>query len=335
MLRAAVIGCGKIGSEFADDPRIEGVYTHAAAYRAADGVELVAVCDTDPAKADRCARRWNLTDAFTDVGGLLDRVRPDIVSICTPDASHAPVLDQVLACRSVRGVLAEKPLAQNVSEAERLVRVARDRGIVLAVNYVRRYSPGHVWLEQAIGSGELGVIQKVLGLYTKGVLHNGTHWFDLARWLVGEISAVQAFAGADARDGEDPTLDVRLEFEGGAAGALQGCSAESFTVFEMDVVGTRGRARLVDSGHRIQMYGVGDSPHYSGYRSLLPAAEHDGGLREALPLAVRDLVECVARQQRPRCSGEDGVSALRIASAAIASAVAGRRMTLTTTQAAV
>ncbi len=326
-MRAAVIGCGKIGSEFADDPRVGGVYTHAGAYAAAAGVELAGVCDIDAEKAARCAERWNLPRAFASLDEMLERVRPQVVSVCTPDATHAAILRRVLMADSVRGVLAEKPLAGDAAEAETLVALARERGVVLAVNYMRRHAAGHQRVRDRIRDGVLGEIQTVLGLYTKGVTHNGSHWFDLARWLVGEIVAVQAVGGrAPAFDG-DPTLDVRVEFAGGIAGVLQGAAGDAFSVFEMDIVGTRGRVRLTDSGHRIQWYGVADSPFYSGYRALTPEGEFDGGLGDALAAAVRDLIACVASAGRaPRCSGEDGVAALRASASAIESAQRGVRV---------
>src|SRR5436190_2024460 len=169
--RAALIGCGRIGTEFADDPRIKGVYTHAGAYMACPRTELVAVCDIDAPKASRCGRRWG-----------------------------------------------------------------------------------------------------VAGVYTNGILHNGSHWFDLARWLIGDMDRVQGF-GVERHAGVDPTLDVWLRFETGPTGFLQGCRAQQFTIFEMDVVGSYGRMRLVESGHRVELFDVGDNPYYSGYRSLRKVEE--------------------------------------------------------------
>ena len=69
--RAAVIGCGKIGSEYADDPRIRDIYTHAGAYTACPDTELVAVCDIDPARAKRCADRWGVRSSFVDFRAML------------------------------------------------------------------------------------------------------------------------------------------------------------------------------------------------------------------------------------------------------------------------
>jgi predicted dehydrogenase len=319
-LRAAVIGCGRIGSEFADDPRIGGVYTHAGAYASVPGVALVAVCDRDQGKARRCADRWGLPAAFSDVGIMLHDVRPDVVSVCTPDETHSAILEQVIASTHVRAVLAEKPLALDVDEAQRLVESARRRNVTLAVNYSRRYAPGHLRAKQLIDGGTLGELQKVSGFYTKGVRHNGTHWFDLARWLVGEVASVQGFDASQDTDSSDPTIDVRLTFASGTTAFVQGVVGDALSLFEMEIVGGAGRMRFRDSGHRVEVDMLGESPHYGGYRSFLPNDRWDGGLSDVLRTAVEDLVSSLGSGASPRCSGEDGVAALRIAAAAVSSA---------------
>jgi predicted dehydrogenase len=320
-VRAAVIGCGKIGSEFADDPRVRGVYTHAGAYSAVKRVQLAGVCDVDSARAERCARRWSVPRAFTDAHRLLAEVSPEIVSVCTPDATHADVLRAVLAAPSVRGVLAEKPLAASAAEAAELVALAEDRGIVLAVNYVRRYAAGHRNVKDALASRAVGDVLSVTGIYSGGLVHNGSHWLDLARWLIGEVVAVQAH-GSDAAPDGNP--DVTLELAGGVTAFLRGCRDSEFSAFEADILGTKGRIRLVDSGHRIERYGVGDSPYYSGYRVLAAGGIEAGGIEDAMTGAVDDLLTCVATGRTPQCSGRDGVAALAVAEAAFRSFKTGR-----------
>ena len=327
--RAALVGCGKIGTEFADDPRVAGIYTHAGAYSACSNTELVAVCDADATKAARCGERWNVSAVYTDIDRLLEEQQPEIISVCTPDETHAEILITALQSAGLRAVLAEKPLALDMHQAQDVVQLAEERGVLLAVNYSRRYSTGHWQLREMIQSGGIGAIQKVSGLYTKGVRHNGSHWFDLARWLIGEVTAVQGFNPRSDLD-RDPTLDVWLMFESKASGFLQGCSADAFSVFEMDIIGTQGRLRLIDSGHRVECFTVADSPYYSGYTALHKSHEQDGELDNTLLNAVADLVHCVAQAEQPRCSGQDGLAALRIASAAVTSAQDGTPHVLST-----
>src|SRR5438132_5288286 len=111
--RTALIGCGKIASAFADDPGFAsaGVCTHAQAYAACEQTQLVAVCDSDVAKLERCGRRWDVAARYRDAGRLLEEQHAEIVSVCTPDATHYELVRVALLAPGVQAVLAEKPLA--------------------------------------------------------------------------------------------------------------------------------------------------------------------------------------------------------------------------------
>src|SRR4051794_4977005 len=100
-MRAALVGCGRIGSELADAPPALGVQSHAGALVACAGTELVAVCDADGARATRAGERWQVP-AFVDVEELLRRARPELVVVATPDASHAAIGRAVLAAPGIR-----------------------------------------------------------------------------------------------------------------------------------------------------------------------------------------------------------------------------------------
>jgi len=322
MFRAAVIGCGKIGSEFADDPRGQGVRSHAEAYRACPSTRLIALCDTDTEKLERCGRRWDVRAVYVEPLQLLTEMQPEIVSVCTPDDTHYELIRQCVSSPHVRAVLAEKPLALTLAHAEELDRLARERGILLAVNYSRRYARSFERLRDFLRTGGIGRIQALGGYYSKGTLHNGTHWFDLARHLVGEVAGVW---GVDAmkEGGRDPTLDAFLEFEGGIGGCLQGCAASAFDIFEMDILGTTGRVRVVESGARFEKYTVSENPRYTGYRALCRVEDLVQGPQNELLHAVENLVGCLTRGESPRCSSRDGVAALEIALAVRESARSG------------
>jgi predicted dehydrogenase len=124
MFRAAVIGCGKIGSEFADDPRGQGVRSHAEAYRACPSTRLIALCDTDTEKLERCGRRWDVRAVYVEPLQLLSEMQPEIVSVCTPDDTHYELIRQCVSSPHVRAVLAEKPLALTLAHAEELDRLS-------------------------------------------------------------------------------------------------------------------------------------------------------------------------------------------------------------------
>ena len=318
-LSATLIGCGKIGSELADDPKVPGVYTHAAAYSACPGTTLVAVCDADEAKAKACAARWGVARYYSNAAQMLAELRPELVSICTPDATHYSLAKLALSSPNVQAVLVEKPLALSTAEAQELVELAEARDIKLAVNYSRRYSPGHQWLRTWLGTGGLGMIQAVNGYYTKGLLHNGSHWLDLARFLFGDLRVAQVFAPPRAFAGDlpgDPSETLVLHSTAGVSLTLHGLDAAAYTLFEMDIVGLKGRVRIVDSGHMFETSCVEPSRFYTDYQMLGEPTRRAGELQDVTLHAVEDLVASVSEARSPLCSGNDALEVLRLVASA-------------------
>ena len=327
--RAVLIGCGKIGSEFSDDPGSsgKGVCTHAAAFTACPDTELIAVCDADFVKAERCQKRWSATRAYQDPTRLLAEQTAEIVSVCTPDVTHYSLIRAAILTEGVKAVLAEKPLATSLGEAEDLVRLADERGILLAVNYSRRFIAQFAEIAEYLRGGELGKVVLVRGLYTKGTVHNGSHWFDLFRFLFGDVEYVCAFDRL--REGRgDPTLDVQLETVDGVRGELSALTSGCFTVFEMDILAERGRIQITQSGDVVEFFEATEGVPFAGYRGLIARKDHRGVLVDVILHAVRDVVRCLQEKRRSRCSGSDAVAALRVALAAHESAKTGKPITV-------
>lgn len=317
--RAALIGCGNIGSGPAHVGSNSEIISHAAAYTQNNDTILTAVCDANPESAKKTSVRWNVPNFYTDIGELLKKESPDFVSVCTPNQTHHEVLLLALQTPSVRAIWAEKPLTLNSEQAEQIVRLAKQQKVAILVNYTRRYSPAHQRLRDQIQLGALGKIQSVQGYYTKGILHNGTHWLDLARWLVDDISNLQGFQIRNEFP-PDAQVDVRIQFQNGTVGYLQALDASAFSLFEMDILGTKGRVKLLDSGHRIEYFEVRPSPHYLGYQTLLPTHVIDGEMDVPLHNALADLISCVKTQRQPACSGDDGIVAIHLAERCLKSA---------------
>ena len=160
------------------------------------------------------------------------------------------------------------------------------------------------------------------GSYVKGLRHNGTHWLDLLRMLAGEPVSVRGWDRL-GEGGGDPTLDAELTLAGGAGVRLAGLDAERFTLFELDLIGTRGRARVLEAGHTLELWDVGPDLRYPGYAALHPSRRFSRALHDAILHAVADLVRVVTAGGVPACTAADGVAALVLADAIAASAAAG------------
>src|SRR5579885_1778936 len=123
-LRAAVIGGGKLGAR------------HARQHAPLDGVRLVAVVDTDPARARQIAHESNCT-ALADYRELDGAV--DLVSVASPSLTHYEIALAML--RQGVDVLLEKPMAASLAEARELAARAAENRRILQIGHLERFNP--------------------------------------------------------------------------------------------------------------------------------------------------------------------------------------------------
>ncbi len=324
--RAAVIGCGWIGARVYADELAEGIQSHAGAYEAAHGTKLVGLCDENQAALDGVAHFWPAARKYTAIQELLAEEKPEIISVCTPDDTHSAVFSLLLDAPSVRLVILEKPMAMNSGDAEAMLNKAKDKGIQLVVNYSRRFSARHTYLKTVLDS-EVGQVMTVVGSYSKGIIHNGSHWFDLVRWLIGEIRSVEAFSGPVA-SGDDPTCHVRVVFDKGISGFLVGVDATKVSVFELDILGTLGRLRIRDSEQYAEFFSVQSSECYSGYSVFGRPEIISTGFKDVTLQLVNHCVQVLRGKQDILCSGFDGFAALSISEAVCSSLSLGQAINI-------
>jgi predicted dehydrogenase len=315
--KAAVIGCGRIGSLFDEDGPADDTYTHAGAFHRHDRTALVAVCDTDAGRAEEAARHWEVAAWFTSSRAMFESAAPEIVGICTPDPLHAEHLDAAVSAPKTLGILCEKPFATVVADGESMATRAAARGVIVSVNHIRRFDHGHKRAVALVHDGGLGEIQSVVGRYSGGLRHNGSHMLDLLRWLFGEPASVAA-EDRLGEGGEDPSLDVTLRYDGGLQVAMLGHRAEAFHIFELDVVGTTGRLRFEAAGHSIRHEKIGESARWRGVRELGAGHALSTAMRDTTYHAVDDLIAALdGTRPHPACTAGDGLAAIVLAQRAL------------------
>ncbi len=311
--RAAIIGCGRIADTIEDEV-LEAPYwstlpfSHAGAYARCPRTRLVAAADPNEERLASIGRRRGVAALYRDYRELLAREAPEIVSICVPTRHHGAVALEV-ARHPVRAIYLEKPIAQSLAEADRMVAAFRAAGIAVAVNHVRTFDPVYGRVRRLIAEGVIGAPQTVVAHWREGALFGGSHLFDLLRFLLG-AEPVWAFAELDAGSGRfDPGARGLLLFPDDvlvyldiADGQAVGC--------ELDIVGTEGRIRVGNS-----LYPEVAVVDRSGARPLLSTRPFPGVTdgRSGMLRAVEALVDAVETGSRPLSTAEDARAALEIA----------------------
>lgn len=157
------------------------------------------------------AEKYGIPHWTLDLDEALAQPGVEAAILATPTQIHAAQAEQVM--RAGKHVLVEIPMADNLADAERLVRVQQETGVVAAAGHVRRFNPSHQWVHKRIQSGELAIQQMDAQTYflrrsnlnalgeprswTDHLLwHHACHTVDLFQYQTGEIAThAQAVQG--------------------------------------------------------------------------------------------------------------------------------------------
>ncbi len=314
MLKAALIGCGAIGfsCDWPDHPL--GIQSHASAYHRHPGVVFKAVCDANRERAKACADAYRVPGVYTDIRKLMLDEKPEVISIATDTNTHAAVLDLVLEHGVPRAVICEKPLAGSLREGRAMVEESRSRDVMLYVNHGRRFLPAFQAVRSRIQTGDLGEIRLGIGLYTKGILHNGSHLLDLLHFWLGRLTVNGVSSPAWTTSSE--FIDAELITENGGKVAVYCLKSEDCSLFELDLIGSTGRLRLTENGNCMQFYRSGEHSFFKSYPDFIPEkTQFENGLQDMMQHVVDQVVSDIqtGRQSGHGCTGGDGLAALKLA----------------------
>jgi UDP-N-acetyl-2-amino-2-deoxyglucuronate dehydrogenase len=332
-LRVGVIGLGLVSP-----PHLDG-------YEAAEGCELVAVCDVSQAKVDAVTAARGVPGT-TDHMAVLDDPAVDAVALLLPHTLHHDVGRAAL--ERDKHVCLEKPITVTAAEADDLIALASERGLTLAVAENTRYVRAYVEAERLVKSGELGEIRMIRGFIADQILDEwadtsdttqawkrephgcgaimdcAPHMLYLLKWFFGDVESLQATA-----QGWVPSIP--LDNHGVIAGRL-----EAGPLFSMEFCSLTEYPR----GERLEIYGsegtlvidqVLDPPAvlYRGAGDLkgtpLEGVPYDilGWKAESIRATATDFVAAVREGREPGVTAADSKYVVSLVERAYESAARG------------
>ena len=320
--RIGVVGAGGI------------VPAHLDAYRTA-GWEVAAISNRTRAKAEALAAEYAPGARVEgDWAAILADPSIDVVDVTLHPGDRLPVLEA--AIRAGKHTLSQKPFVSDLDAGERLVAMAVDRGVKLAVNQNGRWAPHMAWMRAAVRAGLLGDVLSVhAGVHWDHnwvggtafdamedlILHDfGIHWFDFVASLIGP-AAETVFATRTRAVGQAaaaPLLGQALVGSHGGQASLvfdgavrHGPHCTSF------VGGTRGSVR--SEGPGINEQAVTLSTERGVARPALEGAWLNDGLRGAMG----ELLSAIEDDRTPENDARANLASLALAFAAVASSREG------------
>jgi predicted dehydrogenase len=317
MLRIGILGAGHLG-------RI-----HLRLVAASPVFELVGFYDPNAAAVDKLVSEKDYR-AFESAEALIDAV--DVVSIITPTLSHFEMAEKAL--RSKKHVFIEKPIAQNDEEAQKLVKLASENGVLGQVGHVERFNPAFQAIQPSLDTPLFIETHRLAEFNPRGtdvsvVLDLMIHDIDIVLSVVDSpIKRIDASGVAVISETPDIS-NARITFE-------NGCVA-NFTASRISLKKMR-KTRFFQKnayiavdylGKKVEVVKIKDAPNKTEDLSILltnaegkkkqiyfenPAISETNAILEEL----EHFAHCIKTKQISKVSLKDGAYALEVAHRVIA-----------------
>jgi predicted dehydrogenase len=266
---------------------------------------LAVICGRDHKRVREAARQWGWADTASDWREVVERPDIDLVDICTPGDTHAPIA--IAAAKAGKAVFCEKPLANTLEEAEQMLAAVRQARVPHMICHNYRRVPAVMLAHRLIADGQLGEIRHFRGTYLQdwitdpnfplvwrldrrkagsGALGDiGAHVVDHARFLVGEIAEVtgdlrtfvktRPLPGSSGKTGRvtvDDAATALARFATGAMGTIEATrmapGRKNYNRFEIN--GSKGSIAFnLERMNELEIYLESDRRGLKGFRTVL------------------------------------------------------------------
>lgn len=305
-INVAVIGVGNMGQH------------HARIYSSLPNVNLVGVCDVDIKRASNIAQKYNCLYS-SDYRKFLHKENVDAVSVVVPTALHGRVACDVLEMGI--HVLLEKPIATSLSEAQKIIDVAKKNKKILMVGHIERFNPAVVRLKKLIKKGALGKIvsiniKRVGGLPAQiksnnVILDLAVHDIDISNYLLEEDPVrVYGLKSENITFGQEDSAVMLLQYDK-ASVVIEVNWVTPVKIRTLDITGTEGFAKLDYINQAVTLYknkSFNKSDFIRPIKNSLKIKKSEPLKRE-----LEYFINCVRNGKTPDVDGMAGFNALRTA----------------------
>lgn len=299
-LRTAVVGVGYLGN------------FHARKYAALPDVELIAVVDSDAARASEVAAACACT-AFTDYRELIGLV--DAVSVVVPTQYHHQVALDFLSAGV--HVLIEKPITVTIEQADELVAVAEDKKLVLQVGHLERFNPVLMAAEEVLTAPLFVESVRIAPFKPRGtdvnvVLDLMIHDIDIIQHLVkSKVARIDAI-GAPVFTAEEDIANARIAFENGCVANVTASRISLKSERKMRIFQREAYLTLDFQNRKLLTAKRGVGELMPGIPNV-QVQERELGQSDPLLSEISSFVGAIRQKKQPEVSGRDGRLALETA----------------------
>ena len=317
-LKVAVIGIGYLGS------------IHARIYNEIPEAELVAVVDIDEFQLKVMRDKYNI-QTYNNYKDIISKV--DAVSIATPTAMHYEIAKEFL--ENGVPVLVEKPITNNIKQAEELVKISRDKGVSLQVGHVERFNPAMISLSDKLRDAKFIEAHRLAPLKMRSmdigvVLDLMIHDLDIILSIVDSKPKTVQAVGVNVltKDYED-IANARINFENGAVANITASRMSLNAMRKMRFFMPEAYATVDFQTSETYIYTQSekykdfdirsidskllDNPMFFVLNEFIKIEKLEIEKEEPLKLEIKSFIEALREGKEPIVPGEAGLRAISLA----------------------
>ena len=246
-----------------------------------------------------------------DIAEAFRATSVDVVVVASPTHLHAEAVQMALEFGRPKLILCEKPLSYTLHEAQEIVDGCRRYGCLLYVNYPRRVDPGVLEVKRRLETGAIVSPMKGVVWYTKGLLHNGSHFANLFEFWLGPVQDFTVINVGRKLSPFDVEPDVHVRYSGGEVTFIA-VKDEHFSLHEIQLAGANGCLRYLQGGMKILWQSVVPDQAFPEYNVLSSQVEEISTEGATLQRNVAEHVSaCLLGKPSTLCSGDDALQTLK------------------------
>jgi 2-hydroxy-4-carboxymuconate semialdehyde hemiacetal dehydrogenase len=289
---------------------------HLEAVAKIDGIQVASLAGGNAAQTQEVAKKFNIPHWTEDLAESLAQPGVEAVLLATPTQMHAKQAEQCM--RAGKHVMIEIPIADNLADSERLLKVQKQTGVIAMGGHTRRFNPSHQWLHKRIQAGELRIQQMDVQTYffrrtntnalgkprswTDHLLwHHACHTVDLFQYQTGE-TASQAHALQGPRH---PQLGIAMDMSIGLKVPSGAICTLSLSFNNNGPLGTFFRY-ICDNGTYIANY----DDLMDGYQKPIDVTKVDVSMN-GIELQDREFFAAIKEKREPNASLAQVLPAMR------------------------
>lgn len=312
MLKVAILGLGYMGQN------------HARILSSLPSVNLAAVCDLEEIKTQELSRKYKVK-SYNHFPSLIENENLDAIFICLPTTLHYEAAK--LALKKRIPVFIEKPISDNISQAQDLIKLSNKNKVPVMIGHIERFNPVVREIRKRIDSGELG---RILYIHTQrfspstaraqdvsAIIDLATHDIDIINYLLGQ-EPIRIFAETETNyHKKEDLMSAILRFKTGTIGVVEVSWLHPTKIRNLSIMGENGMYTANYLSQELFFYRQNDnflkrgvilSPNQNWADVIKITFE----AKEPLQIELEAFIEALRTKSKMPVTAQEGLAALRL-----------------------